>query len=843
MPIGEFSEFGKDWLKDHLFPSTNSNDLEEIDIDQLEDFSAEQDLTYTNIDHEEEVDNSLPQDMSGDHSATDEERGPPKVQPPVYPPSSERSNVTDPAEANRLGLVKHDGHFYVPSIPDSSGKMGRKSTNSSSKLKGSLTKVSPSRTKPITCFDMASNSNLLGGQNSSSVPFIHPKVVQQRVSGSGAPSSSTGAMGSTQSAPYSSTFNSVAAPNGVMSSTNSAHFAQAQQLQQNFAGSGDPNSSLGMGTNHLIQTPGLQYAQAGSFNNPQGFDSVVEAKVMQILNNMNTTSFQQPWNNQGLTNASTLGYLPSNQSTNWPPQQYPSGQGYVANSTAYSAAPTMSGLPINPTPVFVPPQATVPLTVGPGNVSTSPGIHSQSPQKDSSDSEDDSSEEESEALDVDLGSPFWAGMRALTMVNEDMRLFLMGDSPPQLYHIKPSQCKVSRFGLIFKKDGQEFIFPCEDVFVGSLDGKMYVAVKDNCKDCRFLELNLEYVPRLPERKDMDWPKVRHLTSLFGKYSNPCSNPPILSTDLSGKFEIKLQDSLNLDELSKNHSKANSVLKNVVLRSAHDSDQKILGCLGGPALDENSHKLDNHQSDLTASLSKEVRSKDSAKRANALASSLALASIKEVDKALKDFVISHPEHQAFASSLRGPTQIALSALSPVVSRSLAEVKAQKEFMRKQATSKLDRVEAAVIKSLMEEDIWSTSLFASNSEEVVKDSQRAPALRELKVQKTFNKETRDSRHYLSKLSKSMKAGKRSNSNKKAVKFLKENSMINKSLPQENNSELSSQSKISSQAEDFDQAKSSYDSGRQPQPFRGRGRGRGSFNTYNPKRGGRGSRGGQQ
>ena len=128
-------------------------------------------------------------------------------------------------------------------------------------------------------------------------------------------------------------------------------------------------------------------------------------------------------------------------------------------------------------------------------------------------------------------------------------------------------------------------------------------------------------------------------------------------------------------------------------------------------------------------------------------------------------------------------------------------------------------------------------------MVKDSQRAPALRELKVQKTVNKETRDSRHYLSKLSKSMKAGKRSYPTKKAVKFLKENSLVNKSLPQENNNpDLSGQGKISSQLEDSDQAKS-YDSGRQSQPFRGRGRGRGPFNTYNPKRGGRGARGGQQ
>ena len=148
-----------------------------------------------------------------------------------------------------------------------------------------------------------------------------------------------------------------------------------------------------------------------------------------------------------------------------------------------------------------------------------------------------------------------------------------------------------------------------------------------------------------------------------------------------------------------------------------------------------HSLQCHQKNLTSPLSKEIRSTDVSKRQVALNNAVALASVKEADKAIKELSSVLPEHRALISSIRGPLNLALNALEPVLAKSLVDVKNQKDFMRKKATA--DISELPVKEPLISEDPWSLSLFASSSENMIIDSMKSPALRQISVKKNFTK----------------------------------------------------------------------------------------------------------
>ena len=310
-------------------------------------------------------------------------------------------------------------------------------------------------------------------------------------------------------------------------------------------------------------------------------------------------------------------------------------------------------------------------------------------------------------------------------------------------------------GLIYK--GKPFSH--EHVFIGQMKDKFYLVIKNSSNSeevpCDFepLESDLFQVQKWSVKEDMDWPNIRKHLTLFSKYSKSDNKPMMCASYPTGEFEFKFNTDLNLGSRALNSKGPKSGQhpfnrKSFELKASNPSDDKILKFLSAPPLDEEAHKLDCCQNDLTSAPTRDMKSYDEEKRGNALAATMAFAMVKEVDRALEDISsnTSPTDSSHLLSSLRGPIQVAIKSLEPLVSNLLQQAKDQRKFVRSKAAINIK--EAPVRQPLIENEPWAESLFPSNAGDLVTESMKTPALRKIQ---TFKQKGSQGPNPISKLMK--------------------------------------------------------------------------------------------
>ena len=337
----------------------------------------------------------------------------------------------------------------------------------------------------------------------------------------------------------------------------------------------------------------------------------------------------------------------------------------------------------------------------------------------------DSDNEEEEFTSI-----HWPDMVPVTSVNAEMISFLNQEKAPPLFSF-PANWEVSagKLGLIL--DNQ--LISSEDIFLGTIDGKLYAVLKEKSVQMAELALSLNRVFSLDERKLMTWSKIKELLASYCDYADKQFNPCSYEMTKDNKFSLTI-DSLDLASLgtpTKSRSSPFS-MKFLSLNSYNESDDSILKFLQAPMLDGESHILEGSVQDkLTSSLSKEIRSEDASIRADSLTSVTALAVVKELDKAIS-FIGENASNQtrsepwfAMFHGLKGLSELALNSLETLSSNFLQSAVEKRKVLRTKATEFIR--EENVKKKLLENKLFSPSLFSDEASKMVNDSILQPAPR--------------------------------------------------------------------------------------------------------------------
>ena len=364
--------------------------------------------------------------------------------------------------------------------------------------------------------------------------------------------------------------------------------------------------------------------------------------------------------------------------------------------------------------------------------------HGLNPSMDEKESDTQSIDEVLECSETLLDSPHWPGLLALTQVDDDMREFLNQEVAPQVYSFQSSKdVFVSRFGFVLKE--REFF--CNQVFVGKKDGKLYAIprldLEDEDGDMGFLISNLNAVHLFPKDKALDGTKLKNLLTMYCNFADSSLHPMSYNCPEPGKFVLDIKDSLDLGLLAKDPPKTQP-LKGLSCSSSVEGDKEILEFLSSTLLNDSHQIKDENGSEIqrgtTSALTKEMLSRDMNLRADASHAIQSLAAISELDKVIGTLPTQFPGKVGLFSGLKGLSQGALFSARSVAHKTLCAAQEQRKFLRGKS---LNITEPNLRSSLIESDLWASSLFPSNASQLLSESKKVPALRPLNIKSGANK----------------------------------------------------------------------------------------------------------
>ena len=329
-----------------------------------------------------------------------------------------------------------------------------------------------------------------------------------------------------------------------------------------------------------------------------------------------------------------------------------------------------------------------------------------------------------DAAPVSFVPRHWSGLIPLTSVSEEMKLFLNGDDIPPLYGLSYNNVHVMPEGLVFGSDK----FSSEEVFVGKLASKLYLAVKGRSLALAELIVKLSPVSfsgvvSIPIRN-----KISSFCRMAPQELDACTCQ-VVEDNLALSF-----NSLNLGELSNQKSKL--LTKKISFSSKSQEDLPLFDFLQAPMLSSDSHKLvGSLQDNLTNPLTSNEKGEDFRFRQETFSLVTALGAVKELDRTLKFIKENALEESrsdpclATLSGIDGLSLLAIENLEFLLSSSLAKLKESRESLREKSSSGIR--EQGLQKQLVKADIWSPSLFSAGAGDLVNKAIAGPVLRELKV----------------------------------------------------------------------------------------------------------------